>query len=150
MLTIISLITACGGRGTRRGASSEEQITTPGTTVVATNVDTDVADTPVKEYKINVYLENSGSMNGFINQNSEFQDAFQRLTALLKHHYEESNLSMNYINTKIHPRPKPTNVDLLDFAEQLVKPQQFRSVGNVGSTDLNNIIDMILKEIEND
>ena len=150
LLTIISLITACGGRCTRRGASSEEQITTPGTTVVATNVDTDVADTPVKEYKINVYLENSGSMNGFINQNSEFQDAFQRLTALLKHHYEESNLSMNYINTKIHPRPKPTNVDLLDFAEQLVKPQQFRSVGNVGSTDLNNIIDMILKEIEND
>ena len=150
LLTIISLITACGGRGTRRGASSEEQITTPGTTVVATNVDTDVADTPVKEYKINVYLENSGSMNGFINQNSEFQDAFQRLTALLKHHYEESNLSMNYINTKIHPRPKPTNVDLLDFAEQLVKPQQFKSVGNVGSTDLNNIIDMILKEIEND
>ena len=150
LLTIISLITACGGRGTRRGASSEEQISTPGTTVVATNVDTDVADTPVKEYKINVYLENSGSMNGFINQNSDFQDAFQRLTVLLKHHYEERNLSMNYINTKIHPRPKPTNVDLLDFAEQLVEPQQFKSVGNVGSTDLNNIIDMILSEIEND
>lgn len=150
LLTIISLITACGGRSARRSASSEEQITTQGTTTVAANADIDVTETPVNEYKINVYLENSGSMNGFINQNSEFQDAFQRLTALLKHHYEESNLSMNYINTNIHPRPKPTNVDLLDFAEQLVQPQQFRSVGNVGSTDLNNIIDMILTEIEND
>ena len=57
---------------------------------------------------------------------------------------------MNYINTKIHPRPKPTNVDLLEIAEQLVKTQQLKSVGNDGSTDLNNIIDMILKEIEND
>lgn len=152
LLAAISLgsLVGCGGRGTRRGTASEEQITTSGTTVVTTNFDADVVDTPVKEYKINVYLENSGSMNGFINQNSEFQDAFQRLTALLKHHYEESNLSMNYINTKIHPRPKPTNVDLLDFAEQLVKPQQFKSVGNVGSTDLNNIVEMILKEIEND
>lgn len=151
LIAIVFLIVSCVGRGPRRGTSSTEQIHSEETSnaTVTTGTPIEVIPAPDSKYTVNVYLENSGSMNGFINQNSEFQDAFQKLTALVKHHYEEENLSMNYINTKIHPRPVPTNIDLLDFAEQLVKPKQFRSVGNVGSTDLNNIIDMILDETEN-
>lgn len=147
LVTIICLITSCGGRGSRRGTSTADSAIGQEATIT---VDTPREVNPIhdSEYTVNVYLENSGSMNGFINQNSEFQDAFQRLTALLKHHYEESNLSMNYINTKVHPRPVPTNVDLLDFAEQLVKPNNFKTVGNVGSTDLNNIVEMVLQETE--
>ena len=147
LVTIICLITSCGGRGSRRGTSTADSAIGQEATIT---VDTPREVNPIhdSEYTVNVYLENSGSMNGFINQNSEFQDAFQRMTALLKYHYEESNLSMNYINTKVHPRPVPTNVDLLDFAEQLVKPNNFKTVGNVGSTDLNNIVEMVLQETE--
>lgn len=150
-ISIIFLIMSCNGRGPRGGSEDLEPIVNTNTSSDKTITGTPVKVIPVQDskYRINVYLENTGSMNGFINQNSEFQDAFQRLTALLKHHYNEGNLFMNYINTKIHPRPVPTNVDLLDFAEELVKPHQFRSAGNVGSTDLNNIVEMILDEIEN-
>ncbi len=146
-VTIISLIISCGGRGSRRGTSTADPAISQEATIIV-DIPREVNPIHDSEYTVNVYLENSGSMNGFINQNSEFQDAFQRLTALLKHHYEESNLSMNYINTKVYPRPVPTNVDLLDFAEQLVKPNNFKTVGNVGSTDLNNIVEMVLQETE--
>lgn len=148
MIAVVSLImVSCGGRGARRGSTTPEPNEKQET---STTVGTPIETVPYQEtdYKVNVFLENSGSMNGFINEKSGFQDAFQRLTVLLKHHYEEENLFMNYINTKIHPRPVPSNVDLLDFAEQLVKPNQFKTVGNVGSTDLNNIIEMVLQETD--
>ena len=102
-IAVIFLIVSCCGRGTRRG--SESSATTMNPETQSTTITKETTEEVILKYKVNVYLENSGSMNGFINQNSEFQDAFQSLTALLKHHYEESILSMNYINTEIHRRP---------------------------------------------
>lgn len=150
LITAILLSVSSCGNSSRKGRSisSSKGIETG---IVAEESGGSEEPAPaVSEYKVNIYLENSGSMNGFINQSSEFQDAFQRLTALIKHYYKEENLLMNYINNQIHPRPVPSHEDLLDFAEQLVRPQLFRSVGHVGSTDLNNIVEMILDETEND
>ena len=97
---------------------------------------------------INVFIENSGSMNGFINNASEFQDAIQRMMVLLKYHYGSEYIKLNYINTAIHPQQVPANVAIEDFAIRMLKPDKFKGTGNVHSTDLNDIVKMILNGVD--
>ena len=99
--------------------------------------------------KINIYIENSGSMNGFINQVSEYQDAIQNMLAWLEFYYNVENIKLHYINRSIIYMQKPDNKTLLDFAQYMLSPQQFKSHGNGASTDLNNIVDMILNQTDN-
>ena len=54
-----------------------------GDEVFSTN-ETDNVDNPIK---INLFIENSASMNGFINDASDFQNAILALTSKLKNNY---------------------------------------------------------------
>lgn len=97
---------------------------------------------------INIFIENSGSMNGFINDESEFQDAIQKMMVLLKYYYDAEFIKLNYINTAIHPQHVPASVKIEDFAVQMLQPSLFTHKGNVGSTDLNDIVDLILNQVD--
>ena len=99
--------------------------------------------------QINIYFENSGSMNGFINQVSEYQDAIQNMLAWLEYYYNVENIKLHYINRSIINMQKPDNETLLNFAQYMLSPQQFKSHGNGASTDLNSIVDMILNQTDN-
>ncbi|MBR4156120.1 MAG: hypothetical protein IKU01_05410 [Bacteroidales bacterium] len=98
---------------------------------------------------INIYIENSGSMNGFINQTSEYQDAIQNMLAWLEYYYDTDNIKLHYINERIIYKENTTNATLLNFAQKMLSPAEFKSNGNGASTNLNNIIKMILDATDN-
>lgn len=95
---------------------------------------------------INVYVENSGSMDAYVNGNTEFKGAIRDLLVLMEHHYgKENNIIINFINSKI--RKTETLSDLSTFASNI--NQNWRVDGeDIGSSNLNNIFKMILNNTD--
>jgi hypothetical protein len=93
-----------------------------------------------KDYFVNVYIENSGSMNGYVQGNTEFKGAIRDLLVMLKYYYDEKNLKINFINSAIYP----TNIEgnIVDFSKSL-NTKTFK-VGDTYSSNLNNIFKQIL------
>jgi hypothetical protein len=107
------------------------------------NVDSSSSPKPT----VNVYLENSGSMDGYVRGVTEFeQTIFSYLTDLRIAGFTDS-LNLFYINSIIIPY----GTDLSDFIENL-EPSTFRARGgNRGVTEISDIIDVVLlKTREND
>lgn len=98
---------------------------------------------------INIFIENSGSMNGYINQSSNFQVALGKHIALLKHNYGFENIKLYYINRGVYPQAYSGDSDgLIDFAREMFAPNNFRNVGNTQSTELNEIMKNALKYVD--
>ncbi|RTY67060.1 hypothetical protein [Flavobacterium sp. LB2P53] len=93
-----------------------------------------------KDYFVNVYIENSGSMNGYVQGNTQFKGAIRDLLVMLKYHYDEKNLKINFINSAIYP----TNIEgnIVNFSKSL-NAKTFK-VGDTYSSNLNNIFKQIL------
>lgn len=95
---------------------------------------------------VNVYIENSGSMDGYVNGNTEFKGAIRDLLVLLKHYYgTEEKIKVHFINSRI--RQTDTQIDLATFATNI---NQIWSVQgeNRRSSNLNNIFKMILDKTD--
>lgn len=98
---------------------------------------------------INIFIENSGSMNGYINQSSNFQVALGKHIALLKHNYGFENIKLYYINRGVYPQAYSGDSDgLIDFARGMFAPNNFKNVGNTQSTELNEIMENALKYVD--
>jgi hypothetical protein len=93
-----------------------------------------------KDYFVNVYIENSGSMNGYVEGNTQFKGAIRDLLVMLKYYYDEKNLNINFINSAIYP----TNIqsDTENFSKSL-NAKTFK-VGKTNESNLNNIFKQIL------
>ena len=89
---------------------------------------------------LHVFIENSGSMNGYINSNSDFQMAIGRAIQLMKFKYGENNIKTYYINKRITQKVRPDGTDLYTFVQQMLQRSQFTSSGSTASTDLNDIV----------
>ncbi|KAA6322522.1 hypothetical protein EZS27_027945 [termite gut metagenome] len=94
---------------------------------------------PAKVHTINVYIENSGSMDGYVNGNTEFKDAIRDLLVELKYHYDAGKIKIHFINSDIHPTA--IKIDLADFARNI---NTGWNVGNRASSNLNNVFKQIL------
>ena len=112
-----------------------------------TTLDTDgtaVVDTAKKvpfHTKLNLYIENSGSMNGYVNGNTTFKNALGDLLVYLKYEFGEQNIHLHFINDTIHPIE--FDRDITQFAASLT-PETMR-VGNTASSDLNLIFNKTQK-----
>ena len=93
-----------------------------------------------KDYFVNVYIENSGSMNGYVEGNTQFKGAIRDLLVMLKYYYDEKNLNINFINSAIYP----TNIQgsIANFSKSL-NAKTF-NVGKTNESNLNNIFKQIL------
>jgi hypothetical protein len=97
---------------------------------------------------INVYLENSGSMDGYVNGPTDFENAVYDYLSDLQFadlgikSGSKNELNLNYINSKVlMQRP-----DVEEFIRAL-EPNNFRiKGGNRGISDISNIIDTILSQ----
>ena len=88
---------------------------------------------------VNVYIENSGSMFGYINGDTEFKTDVRELLTLLKFHYSDKNVHLSFINSKIHPIN--TN-DKISFITNLT-PSTYK-VGETFKSEMNNVFKQIL------
>lgn len=111
---------------------------------------------PVKP-AVNVYIENSGSMDGYVKGKTEFKGAIRDLLVLLKYHYNEDSINLFFINNRINgPQPKvqkqkqdsgevTAKIDLTTFARDIeLKWRNGQEKSAWQSTNLNQIFKMIL------
>lgn len=91
---------------------------------------------------INVYVENSVSMDGYVKGTTEFEQAVYSYLSDIKISGLAETFNLNYINSEILVQPN----ELSDFIDKL-DPDNFRlKGGNRGVTDISNILKDILNE----
>jgi len=107
-------------------------------------------DSTVRVNAVNVYIENSGSMNGYINGVTDFKGAIGALLAKLPYFYNKEDVKVRFINTRIDSLTIK-NVDLHDFVSQLnLLWSEAKREGRVGKdTKLNGIFRDILEQTDN-
>lgn len=126
-------------------------------TVNVGNNDSLVVDVPAtlnSHQTIHVFIENSGSMNGYINTSSDFQMAIGRAIQLMKYKYGENNIKTYYINQKVREQIKPENADVYAFIKKMLEKKDFCTSGTgkpdkgTTSTNLNNIVENVLEYVD--
>jgi hypothetical protein len=98
-----------------------------------------------KSFNINVFLENSASMDGYVKGVTDFENAIYNLLGDFKISGLCDSLNLNYINSKpIHFPP-----DVQDFITKL-EPSTFKQRGGDRTvSDLKNILSTVLKTVNN-
>ena len=94
---------------------------------------------------VNVYLETSGSMNGYVNGGTSiFQQVVKEYLSGINNANFASAVNYNYINSKIIPRGS----DLDQYITKLT-PQSFSAQGNTATTDIGGIFKTLLEATDN-
>lgn len=130
----VLFLSACSGSGKRRSNK-----TNPPAVSIAAFVPPNI------DPAINIYIENSGSMDGYVNGNTEFKGAIRDLLVLLKHYYVGDKIKIHFINTKI--RPSATQTDLALFAANINAHWTVKGE-NRSSSKLNDVFKMILDKTD--
>ena len=115
-----------------------------GSIQVSEKRDTATAYISSKEFNpiINVYIENSGSMDGYVKGQTEFEHIVYNYLVDLQQIGIAKELHLNYINSEILPQKD----DITDFIKKL-EPTSFKAKGgNRGSSDIALMIKDILAE----
>lgn len=91
---------------------------------------------------VNVYIENSGSMNGYVKGVTEFEQAVYNYLTDIKISEITDSLNLFYINNKVIPQGS----DIEDFILKL-EPSSFQAKGgDLGTSDISNVLKSILSE----
>jgi len=97
------------------------------------------------DFNINIYLENTASMDGYVGENSAFKNTVLKLIADLTDIKQvEQNIDFNYINTKIINIENYSNND---FYKQLSASDFKKNGGSRGHTDIEEMMNMTLDKI---
>ena len=95
---------------------------------------------------INVYIENSGSMDGYVKGVTEFEQAVYNYLSDIKISEIIDTLNLYYINSEVISQGS----DIADFIEKL-EPSSFRAKGgNRGTSDIANVLESVLNETKAD
>lgn len=99
-------------------------------------------------FNINVYLENSASMDGYVTGVTEFETAIYNLLGDFKISKVSDSLNLNYINNSIpFSKKNALPADIQDFIEKL-EPSTFRQKGGDRSvSDLKNIVNTVINTV---
>ncbi len=93
---------------------------------------------------VNVYIENSGSMNGYMCDGAELKDAVYSYVSTLGSYAD--TVKLNYINSQV----VPFKGSIKKFIEKL-NVASFKKVdGNKANSDIANMLEMILKNMGKD
>ena len=101
-------------------------------------------ETPV----VNVYMENSGSMYGYVDvrQKSMFQQAVNKFLADIQTTSISSDFHLNYINESIIDR----GTDIDKFVDNITASDIKKAPGNKTTTDLADMLKTVLENTSND
>ncbi|WP_430412741.1 hypothetical protein [Kordia sp.] len=100
-----------------------------------------IAVEPLEKPHIQVFIENSASMDGYVKNATEFEAALSDLLVQIQYHYDNESFDVNFINTKVYPsKVKEVN----QFMEALEPSKAPYKVGNRSVSKLNEVFQMIL------
>jgi len=144
-----------GGNDGGTGTSTNSDEDTIVVVTVPDGIMTTATPKPSKpQQTLHVFIENSGSMNGYINQASDFQMAVGRAIQLMKFKYGEDNIKTYYINQEIRERKRPDGTDVYQFVQGMLDKKDFTTSGTgkadkgTTATDLNNIVKKVLEKVD--
>lgn len=124
MVLIILMNISCGGRNVTVKWESVQQPETS------------------NNFKVKVYIENSGSMDGYMCAGSELKDAVYGYASTLSSYAD--TMELNYINSQIIPYRN----DMKSFIRDLT-PQKFKAAGgNRSNSDIAAMFENILKQTD--
>jgi hypothetical protein len=106
------------------------------------------ASTAKNKFNVNVFLENSASMDGYVNTSSTaFKASILDLLTNIKNFAATGDLNLSYINSAIIPvKVKASENDITTFYQNL-NTASFRSQGGMrGSSDMGQMLSQILNQ----
>lgn len=97
---------------------------------------------------LNVYLENSGSMDGYVNGGSDFASIIYRyLNHIDNSGWVNDSINLHYINSNL----VPVGSDITLFSSKNLTPSSFRMMGGSrASTDISDLLKQVLIRTNND
>ena len=99
------------------------------------------------QVKTCIYMENSGSMDGYVNLNSKFKDALGKI--IVKSNNCSSSTDLFFVNDAIYDvQQTALKGDVNNFVSQLNASNM--KVGATGSSNINKIFKMVLDKTVND
>lgn len=103
--------------------------------------------TPGKSSSICIYMENSGSMDGYVNVNSEFKDALGKI--IVKSYNFSKSTNLFFVNDNIYDvQETALKGDVNNFVSQLNAKNM--KVGATGSSNINKIFKMVIDKTNSD
>lgn len=126
----VLFLASCGNSSTQRKGGNKPSENSEMTAVTASKIK------PV----VNVYVENSASMAGYVNGNTDFKKAVYNYLTDIKISGITDTLNLFYINDK----PVAKGSDVEDFIEKL-NPNQCV----FATSDISNVFDLVLKRTDN-
>lgn len=104
-----------------------------------------------EKFNVNVFIENSSSMDGYVKGVTNFETAIYNLLGDFKISQVCDKLNLNYINKSVYVQNKDAlPSDIEDFIEKL-EPANFKARGGDRSvSDLKNIFNTVLKSVNKD
>lgn len=101
-------------------------------------------------FNVNVFLENSASMDGYVDANSTaFKATMLDLLTNLENYPATDTLNLNYINSTIIPvKAAASKTDVSDFYQNLNRGNFKSQGGKRGSSDIGEILSQILNRQE--
>jgi hypothetical protein len=101
----------------------------------------------IKPFNVNVYLENSGSMNGYVEGVTDFENSIYDMLGNIKTNELCDSLNLNFINNTItNPKKNVLAPDIRDFVNKL-SPTTFKNHGgDLTSSDLTDVIKKMLNK----
>lgn len=87
----------------------------------------------------NFYIENSGSMYGYLGDNTAFDDVVLGLMTNINRYDED--IDMAFVNNKIHP----IDAQLDDFMDYL-NPSRLSNLGNTRSSNLADVLQTVIEQ----
>jgi len=131
----IFLLAACGGGG------KSDSLNT-----VATN---ETMQSEKKKPIINFYIENSGSMDGYVKGVTEFEQTIYSYLSDIKISGITDTLNLFYVNSKVIPYDSIADIKVISRFIEKLEPDEFRKRGgNRANTDISDVIKLVLKETQ--
>lgn len=145
LIPLLFCLTACINGGPRSAATPDANTTTtPATAAESSSGESgsDAIQVNFSEHPtVNVYLETSGSMNGYVDSGkSEFQQVVFDFLSNIKNCGLPSEMNLNYITDRV--TPKGSEVD--PFINSLTSRGILTATGNKATTDIAALIAEIL------
>ena len=135
ILCLLILVSSCKNRGSSGSRKLKDQ----------TVVKDSVAIANFSKLNYNIYIENSGSMDGYVEGVTEFEQSVYSLISDLRISNSVDSLNLNYINSQVIKwKPNAQNPEIADFIEKL-EPTTFRLRGGDRThSDLQNVFKQVL------
>lgn len=107
----------------------------------------DSSSSGIAPASISIFMENSGSMDGYINLNSEFKDALGKIIVKSDNFCKSTNLY--FVNNEIYDiQETALKGDINNFVSQLNANNM--KVGATGSSNINKIFSLVLDKTRKD